>query len=177
MKIKLVNLNSLLIKTNTMKKMILLALLVLSSSNYAQSTMKDDVDIVQALYGKSKTELVSQYMALTGTQATDFAKIYDAYEVERKTLGQTKIGLINQYANDYTNLTDANADAIAKGTLKNNLDYDKLYSSYYEKTKRAIGALNAAKFIQLEIYLQTEVRSSIQNAIPFVGQLEGVKVK
>lgn len=74
-------------------------------------------------------------------------------------------------------MTDAKADVIVKGTLKNNQAYDKLYSVYYEKAKKAVGALNAAKFIQLEIYLQTEIRSSIQNAIPFVGELDMTKVK
>lgn len=160
-----------------MKKLILLMLLLVSSSTFAQSTLKDDIDIVQAVYGKSKAELVSQYMALSGVQATDFAKVYDAYEVERKKLGQEKIQLLNQYATDYATLTDAKADVIAKGALKNNAAYDKLYSVYYEKAKKAVGAINATKFIQLEIYLQTEIRSSLQNAIPFVGELDMTKVK
>jgi hypothetical protein len=160
-----------------MKKVFLLFVLVVSSTAIAQSTMKEDVDVVQAVYGRSKAELVTQYMALTGVQATDFTKVYDAYEVERKKLGQEKIQLINQYATDYATMTDANADVLTKGALKNNLAYEKLYSTYYEKAKKAVGALNAAKFIQLEIYLQTEIRSSIQNAIPFVGEIEMSKVK
>lgn len=160
-----------------MKKVFLLLAVAFSSATFAQSTMKDDVDVVQSVYGKSKSELVGQYMALTGIQATDFAKIYDAYEVERKKLGQEKIQLINQYATDYGTLTDAKADAIAKKALKNNVEYDKLYSTYYEKVKKAVGATNATKFIQLEIYLQTEIRSSLQNAIPFVGELDMTKVK
>ncbi|PKB15368.1 hypothetical protein [Flavobacterium sp. 5] len=160
-----------------MKKVFLLLAVIFSTVGFAQSTLKDDVDVVQSVYGKSKTELVSQYMALTGTQAADFTKIYEAYETERKKLGQEKIQLINQYATDYGTLTDAKADAIAKQALKNNVDYDKLYSSYYEKVKKAVGAINATKFIQLEIYLQTEIRSSLQNAIPFVGELDMTKVK
>jgi hypothetical protein len=160
-----------------MKKVFLLFVLAVSSTAFSQSTMKDDIDIVQSVYGKSKAELVSQYMALTGVQATDFTKVYEAYEVERKKLGQEKIQLIDQYAIDYATLTDANADVIAKGVLKNNLAYDKLYSAYYEKVKKVIGAVNATKFIQLEIYLQTEIRSTIQNAIPFVGEIEMAKMK
>jgi hypothetical protein len=160
-----------------MRKLFMFALLAIASSNYAQSTMKDDVDIVQSVYGKSKGELVIQYMALSGAQATDFTKVYDAYEIERKKLGQEKIQLIDKYAMDYATLTDANADAIAKGSLKNNLGYDKLYSTYYERAKKAVGAVNAAKWIQLEIYLQTEIRSSLQNAIPFIGEIEMTKVK
>lgn len=160
-----------------MRKIFLLFAVAFSATTFAQSTLKDDIDVVQSVYGKSKSELVSQYMALSGVQATDFTKIYDAYELERKKLGEEKIHLINQYATDYATLTDAKADVIAKGVLKNNTAYDKLYSTYYEKVKKAIGATNATKFIQLEIYLQTEIRSSLQNAIPFVGELELSKVK
>ena len=160
-----------------MKKLFLLLTFVFSATTFAQSTLQDDVDIVQSVYGKSKSELVTQYMALSGVQATDFTKIYQAYEVERKKLGQEKIQLIDQYATDYSSITDEKADVIAKGVLKNNVAYDKLYSSYYEKVKKAIGAVNATKFIQLEIYLQTEIRSSLQNAIPFIGELDMTKVK
>jgi len=160
-----------------MKKLLLLCVVAFSSATFAQSSLKDDIDVVQSVYGKSKSELVKQYMGLSGTQATDFAKVYEAYEVERKKLGEEKINLINQYATDYAALTDAKADVIVKGVLKNNTAYDKLYASYYEKVKKAIGAINATKFIQLEIYLQTEIRSSLQNAIPFVGELEMTKVK
>ena len=116
-------------------------------------------------------------MALSGTQAAEYTKVYDAYEVERKKLRQEKIQLINQYASDYATFSDAKADLIAKGVLKNNAAYDKLYSAYYEKVKKAVGAINVMKFIQFEIYLQTEIRSSIQNAIHFVGELDMTKVK
>lgn len=160
-----------------MKKLLLLFAVAFSSAAFAQSTLKDDIDVVQSVYGKSKSELVNQYMGLSGTQATEFTKIYQAYEAERKKLGEEKINLINQYATEYAVLTDAKADMIVKGVMKNNTAYDKLYASYYEKVKKAIGAINATKFIQLEIYLQTEIRSSLQNAIPFVGELEMTKVK
>lgn len=160
-----------------MKKVFLMFALAFSATTFAQSTLQSDIDIVQSVYGKSKAELVNQYMALSGEQATNFTKIYEAYEVERKKLGEEKVHLINQYATDYVAMTDEKADVIAKGVLKNNIAYDKLYSSYYEKVKKAIGATNATKFMQLEIYLQTEIRSSLQNSIPFVGELEMTKVK
>lgn len=165
------------LKQTDMKKIFLLAAVVFSSVTFAQSTLKDDIDVVQSIYGKSKSELVKEYMGLSGVQAADFTKVYEAYETERKKLGEEKIHLINQYATDYAMLDDAKSDVIAKGVLKNNVAYDKLYSSYYEKAKKAIGAKNAAKFIQLEIYLQTEIRSALQNSIPFVGELEMTKVK
>jgi len=160
-----------------MKKLIVIFMLVISAGIFAQSSMKDDVEIVQAIYGKSKADLVTQYMALSGTEAQAFSKIYQEYEAERKSLGKKKIQIISDYATYYENLTDENADRLTKAALKNNLDYEKLYSKYYEKSKRVIGAINAAKFIQLEVYLQTQIQSEVQNSIPFIGEIDLTKMK
>ena len=149
--------------------------LTTSVSSFAQSTSKEEVAIIQEIYGKSKRDLVKDYIVLSEAQSASFWKIYDEYEAERKTLGQEKIVFLNDYAANYATLTDESADKIAKGVLKNNTDYDKLYSKFYEKFKKAIGAINASKFIQLEIYLQTEIRSEIQNSIPFIGEMEMAK--
>jgi hypothetical protein len=130
-----------------MKKLLTVLVIAGSTTAFAQSTMKEDVDIIQSVYGKSKKELVNSFMKLTATQADAFWKLYDQYETERKALGQKKIALIDDYAKNYETLTEAKADELAKGSLKNNLDYEKLFSKYYEKIKPAIGAINAARFI------------------------------
>lgn len=57
------------------------------------------------------------------------------------------------------------------------MDYQKLMSKYYNKYKKAVGAINAAKIIQFENYMQTTVQAEIQDAIPFVGEIEALKVK
>ena len=158
-----------------MKKLIIMLAFAVSTSAMAQSTMKEDVDIIQAAYGKSKKELVIQYMTLDSAQTAPFWAMYDEYEKERKLLGQQRIQLINDYAKNFATLDDAKADQLAKAALKNGADYEKLLGKYYEKCKKITGGLNAAKFIQLESYLQTAVRSEIQNAIPFICEIDRTK--
>lgn len=162
----------------SMKKLSLILVMAIASfSSYAQSSYKEDVELVQSIYGKSKSDLVRQYMNLSDTQSAAFTKVYDNYETERKVLGQKKLEIINDYAQNYATLTDEKADELAKGTLKNNQDYEKLYSKTYNQIKKAIGAINAAKFIQLEVYLQTVIRNEIQETIPFIGELDKTKVQ
>jgi hypothetical protein len=158
-----------------MKQLFLVAAIAFSLTGFAQSTAKEDVDIIQSVFGKSKKELVATYMQLTGTQADAFWKTYHEYESERKILSQQRIQLIDTYAKQFQTLTDETADKLATATLKNNLDYEKLHAKYYEKSKKSIGALNAAKFIQAEIYLQVTVRSAVQDAIPFIGDIDRTK--
>ncbi|PIF34498.1 hypothetical protein CLU81_5149 [Flavobacterium sp. 9] len=159
-----------------MKKLLIVLILTLSATLNAQSSAKDELAIIQSSYGKSKTDLINQYMALSPEQTTAFQPVYDSYEAERKVLGQKKIQIIDDYAAKYATLTDADADQLTKANLKNNLDVEKLYSKTYEKAKKAIGATNAAKFIQLEVYLQTSIREEIQDSIPFIGEIDKTKL-
>ncbi len=158
-----------------MKKLLLIAAFGISSASFAQSGMKEDVEIIQSLYGKDKKDLVGAYMNLQEPQAAAFWKVYDEYEGERKALGQKRMELIKDYANNYETLTDETADGLAKAMLKNNAAYEKLASKYYDKSKKVVGALNAAKFMQLELALQTAVKSEIQTAIPFIGEIDRTK--
>ena len=50
--------------------------------------------------------------------------------------------------------------------------FETLLSKYYETAKKSVGALNASKFIQMEVYMQTAVRSELQEALPFIGELQ-----
>jgi len=158
-----------------MKKLLLVVAVAISSVSFAQSGTKEDMDVIQSLYGKQKQELVSAYMKLEGKQAAAFEKVYNAYETERKTLGRKRMELINDYANNFETLTDAKADQLVKATLKNNIAYENLYAKYFEQSKKAIGTLNAAKFIQLENALQTAVKAETQDAIPFIGEIDKTK--
>ncbi|WPO78393.1 hypothetical protein [Flavobacterium sp. KACC 22761] len=159
-----------------MKKVLLLALLVFSANSFAQSTLKEDVEVIQSIYGKSKADLVRQYMNLSEPQASAFQKIYDEYEVSRKALGQQKVQIINDYGNNYTTLDDAKAAQLTEASLKNVGDYDKLLSKTYGKLKKAVGGLNAAKFVQIEQYLQVTIRAAIQDQIPFIDEIDKTKI-
>jgi hypothetical protein len=161
-----------------MKKLSFIFIMAVATfSSYGQATFKEDVEVLQSVYGKSKSDLVKEYMNLSDTQLAAFTKVYDTYETERKALGQSNFQLINDYAVNYQTLTDEKADELAKGTLKNHIAYEKLYSKTYGHAKKAIGAINAAKFIQLEVYLQTVIRAEILESIPFIGELDKSKVK
>lgn len=158
-----------------MKKIFLLFVLAITTGAFAQS--KEDVEIIQALYGKSKADLLKQYLNLTDAQTAAFQPVYDKYEMERKALGQKKIQILNDYATNYTTLDDAKAAELTEANLKNNLDQEKLLSSTFGKVKKAIGGLNAAKFVQLEQYLQVTIRGEIQDSVPFIDELDKSKQK
>lgn len=152
--------------------MALLAFTAFPMLSNAQADIKEDMDYIQREWGSTKKEVLNEYMHLQEPLASAFWKVYDAYEVERKALGQTRLHLLNDYAMHIETLSADKADEIAKATLKNNEAYQKLYTKYYSKAKKVLGAVDAAKFIQAENALQTAINHETQLAIPFIGQME-----
>ncbi|WP_431241929.1 hypothetical protein ACQ9BO_18505 [Flavobacterium sp. P21] len=60
--------------------------------------------------------------------------------------------------------------------MKNVGDYDKLLAKTYGKLKKAVGGLNATKFVQIEQYLQVTIRAAIQDQIPFIDEIDKTKI-
>lgn len=151
-------------------------MLLFSSALFAQSN-KEDVEIIQNMFGKEKKELVQAYMTIPEDKKAGFWTMYDQYEVERKNLGKERIALIEAYAKDYATLDDKKASGLMDRKMKWTGDYAKMQKKYYDQLSKLIGGLQASKFFQLEDYLENNIRLYIQESIPFIDELDKTKVK
>ena len=154
---------------------ILSAVCMLSTGMFAQSN-KEDVDLIQSIFGKEKKELVQVYMTIPEAQSAKFWALYDTYETARKKLGQERIKLIEAYATNYEKLDSKKATELVTKKLAWADKYTKFQQLYFGKFSAVIGGLQAAKFIQLEDYIENCIRLSIQEEIPFIGELDKSKV-
>jgi Spy/CpxP family protein refolding chaperone len=154
-----------------MKHLLIIAALFISSIGFAQSAT-EEVDLIQSLYGMEKKEIVADFIKLDGTQGSEFWKLYDAYEVERKSLGKERINLLEDYAMHYGTLDDAKTDELINKMISLGAKTDKLIATYYKKMKKPAGVKAAAQFVQIEQYLLSSVRAAILEEIPFIGELD-----
>ncbi|KIC94871.1 hypothetical protein [Flavihumibacter solisilvae] len=161
-----------------MKKLPLLLFIVITTLNistFAQSN-KEDIDIIQSAFGKDKKVLIGQVMQIAAKDSVAFWKLYDEYEAKRKALGRERIGLLQQYADQYDKLDDAKAAQLASSAFANDSKYNNLYQAYFKKFSSVIGGKKSAELFQLETYLQNLTRLYIMNNIPFIGELDKSKV-
>ena len=158
-----------------MKKLIVIAVAsLLSAAMFAQSN-KEDVDLIQSIFGKQKKELVQAYMTIPEAQSAKFWSLYDTYETARKKLGQERIKIIEEYATHYDKLDSKKASDLVTKKFAWADKYTKFQQSYFPKFSAIIGGLQAAKFFQLEDYIENCIRMTIHAEIPFVGELEKTK--
>lgn len=153
-----------------MKKLCIVILLFsLAACAYAQ-TVKEEVDMIQAMYGMEKKAMIADFIVLEGTQKDAFWKVYDEYETKRKELGKKRIQLLKKYADNYSSLDDATTEEILKEMISLQGQTDKLIGTYATKLKKGAGVKAAGQFYQFEEYLLSKIRTEIFEEIPLIGE-------
>ena len=156
-----------------MKKIIIGLFTILFATNVAYSQSDNaDIDIVQALFGRSKRLIIDEHIQLDDKEKKSFWRIYDQYEEKRKGIEREGFLLLKEYADKYQTLDDAEAHKLIVNFMKSMDGYNTLHKVYFKKMEKSIGSLKAATFIQLETFIQTTLQANLQSQVPVIGELE-----
>lgn len=159
-----------------MKKLTLMIVALMGLSLLTSGQIQEgDINLFQKMFGAEKTALVKQYMKLTPQQDSVFWDVYNSYETARQDLGKRRIMLIDNYAKNFMSLTDDKTSDLINEANAIETEFKKLQKTYFKKMTKSIGTLKAAQFYQFESYLNNAINISIQENIPFVGELEKVR--
>lgn len=157
-----------------MKNVIILLLFICTgSASIAQSN--DELALLREMFGKEKKDIISQFLNLSEADGAKFWPLYDEYSAKRKALGDDRISIIKDYADQYTNITNDQAKKLGDRLFKNESSILNLQEKYYKKMSKAVSPLKATQFMQTELYLQTQLRAVIQDEIPFIGEMDKTK--
>jgi len=159
-----------------MKKLLLGSLCIILATTMVSAQKTDpELSYIQNAYSKEKKLIVDEYLKLSTEDREKFAQLYDEFEMERTKLANSRLAVLEEYVSKSDSLKPADADRFAKAALENSISLDKLNLKFYNKLKESIGAVNAAKYFQLEIYFQTSWRSAVQDHVPFIGELDKIQ--
>jgi hypothetical protein len=67
-------------------------------------------------------------------------------------------------------MTDEKADALIQKAMDYQKQRSELLAKYYERMKQALGAVGAARFLQVEHQLLLLIDLQIASSLPIVGQ-------
>jgi hypothetical protein len=166
-----------------MKKTILcaaaaVAVLVLAAGPVVAQTASDpakvraDIDkAVDALRKDAragKADILGKTMALDSTQAAVFWPIYKQYEAELQTLGNERMGIIQDLAEHFDTLDDAKAKALTDRQLALEDKKLALMKKYRDEMAKALPAKTVARWLQVESRLSKLVELTVASEIPLV---------
>ena len=149
-----------------MKKITLLLLAVFTFAFANAQSDKEEIDLMQSIFGMEKKAMVSEFVTVDPAQADAFWAIYDEYETARKELGVKRIRLFDQYVTNYETLTPEAADKWTAEVIDLGKATDKLILTYYKKIKKVTNPVVALQFYQLESYILSAIRVSVLESLP-----------
>ena len=134
----------------------------------SQADIDADVALLRADLQTQNTAIIKSTMQFTDDQSKAFWPLYQEYSAKQQAIGDQRVAIIKDYADQYANLTDAQADALEVRQVKFEKARAELAAHYYSKFKKAVGAKQAAKFYQVESRLRLVRDLQISSAVPII---------
>lgn len=151
-----------------MKRLVLfVAAIALTIISFAQD-QSAEMDMIRQMFGKEWKGLTGEALSLSTDEADKFWPIWDQYREDRKSISNERMRLIKDYGDNYSNITNDKAKELALGSLKNEASLNKLKSKYFKKMSKAVSPLRAAQFLQLENYIDSQIKAALTDALPFI---------
>jgi hypothetical protein len=166
-----------------MKKVccLLMLLVAITCRLAAQSTPATEVvaisdeDVVSQIFGKNKLMLLSELLNLSPLEEKAFQSTLTDYETEKGPWLTERIALLKLYNEEFSSVDERKMNSLTRQMINNDLEFTRLQLRYFRRMNKLLGATRAAKFFQLDNYLEQSTRTYIQNQLPFIQELESDK--
>jgi hypothetical protein len=141
----------------------------------AESVELNDQAYIRLLRSDLKTkkeQIVKEAMQLNDQQTTAFWPIYRNYDTEQTKLGDEKLAIIHDYAQNFLTMNDQKADQLAQKVMTLDDQRLALKKKYYELLKKALPTVLVVRFFQIENQLQLILDLQIASNLPIIEQAE-----
>jgi hypothetical protein len=122
-----------------------------------------------------KVAIITEVMEFTEAEDAAFWPIYREYDLEMAKLGDQRVALIAEYADNYAKLTDAVAEKLAAKALDLEAQRQAVKAKCFQRVRAAMSPRTALRFLQVEHQLQLLIDLQISAALPIVKRAEGTK--
>src|SRR5215470_3665022 len=145
-----------------------------NSQPVAQPASDSDIDQYIDLLRKDirsvKKQVIAANLDLSDDEAVKFWPIYDQYAADLAKINDTKAALIKDYAQNYTVMTDEQAEAYVKGRAAVDESVNHLRLKYFPAFRRVLSGKTAARFFQIEWRISLMIDLQLASQMPLIQQ-------
>ena len=131
--------------------------------------LQEYITLLRKDVNTDKVKILGEVMQFDAEDAAKFWPMYHDYDSELNKLNDMRLANIKEYAQNYTNMTENKADELIKNAMSYQKQRDELLAKCYERVKQQLGAVTAARFVQVEHQLLLIIDLKIASALPIVG--------
>lgn len=149
---------------------VLLSALAVGAPLTARSQDKpaNNMEIVHEKLKADKKLIVSKYMELTESEAKTFWPVYEDYQKDLQKIHERLGALLKNYAADYRgkSLTDDKAKKLLDEWMALEQDEVKQRSALIPRVTKALPAIKAARYLQIENEYRMLLRYDLAATVP-----------
>lgn len=119
-----------------------------------------------------KKQVVAANLTLTENEAVKFWPVYEQYSADLAEVTDTRIALIEEYANEYGTLTDEQADSLIRRWLDTDISAAQLRQKYVPILRKVLPAKKAAAFFQLDGRISMMIDVELTSRLPLMQSQE-----
>ena len=135
-----------------------------------QKNVREYVELLRTNVRQQKAQIMGAVLQLDVDQAAKFWPIYNEYDSELTKLNNLRLENIQEYARNYDALSDDKADELVQKALDYRKQRADLLAKYYGRVKSSLGAVEAARFLQVEDQLLLIIDLQIVSELPIMAQ-------
>ena len=130
------------------------------------SSLESEIELLRSDLKAEKVDIVKQAVRVEGAKADAFWPLYRKYQLELDQIGDKRLALIKDYAANLDRMTDAKAKSLVKQALDLQSQRTDLLKKYYPSFEKVIGAIEAARLVQVEHLLMALVDVKLEAELP-----------
>jgi hypothetical protein len=134
----------------------------------AKPLSDSDIQLLRSDVQAGKNEIITHTMAFTDAESSAFWPVYRDFARDQQVIGDERVQLIKDYAQNYDKIDDAKAKDMTQRLLNIEAKVVNVRQEYWPKFEKALGAKRAAKFYQVDNRLSLIVNMQLASAIPLV---------
>jgi hypothetical protein len=152
-----------------MKKLLLIIVILLLANTVSYGgDITGYIELLKSDMRTHKVAIITESLQLTAEEASAFWPVHREYEHELSGIIDDRIALINDYMQNHDKLTNEKAKEIAKRVFALEKRRTKLKKKYFKKFEKALSAIIAAKFIQVESQINLVADMQIAAEMPLI---------
>ena len=133
-----------------------------------QASLDQDIQLLRQDIASQKKQLIASNLVLTDTEATKFWPIYDRYQAEYMKIGDTKVALIKEYAQNWGSVTDEQALQYLRRSQDVEESVVQLRKKYVPIVSKVLPGKKTATFFQLDRRIALLLDLQLASQIPLV---------
>jgi len=143
-------------------------MLLLAGDAIAADTTAD-IEVIRSIAAAERKAIVADNMFFTAEEAEKFWPVYNEYREEARKVGDLRVKVIRDLANEFETLDDARAEELLREVLDFQADRVKLRKSYVRKFNKVIPPKKTVRFFQIDSKLDTIIDFALAKEIPLVN--------